>query len=241
MRIPILLFLTLSLLFVSCNKSTKQTRKFDLDSHSFLFFNEGSFWVYENENNILDTITLVEIEQGYKDDKDGKDYVEYRIDKFWSSANQHFFTRTSQDTSIYIFSSQFKHFENRDIFKFTSKFHTYYSDIEKPDEYSDNYFFIDKIKQNLFYNGFSGYGKVIQSQSDISVVPDSIYDSSGNFLYLDSIFNSSGDFLGIDSTIISTDFGTQTTYINGIGMVEYIDNVDTTELKLKAFYLAPEE
>ena len=165
MRIPILLFLTLSSLFISCNESKKTIRKFDLDSHSFLFFNEGSYWVYEHSDNYFDTIRLVEVEQGYKDDKSGDDYVEYRIDKYWSSANQHFFTRTSVDTSIYIFSSQFKHFENRDIFKFTNKFHTYYSDVEKPDEYADNYFFIDQVNAGIEINGNTHYGKSLLNAS----------------------------------------------------------------------------
>lgn len=241
MRIPILLFLTLSSLFMSCNKSVKETRKFDLDSHSFLFFNEGSYWVYEDaETNIFDTVTLVEVEQGYKDDKDGDDYVEYRIDKYWSSANQHFFTRTSQDTSIYIFNSQFKHFENRDIFKFTNKYHTYYSDVEKEDQYADNYFYIDEVKPNMTVAGVTGFGKAIMTNADVIVVADSVFDLSGNFVELDTIYNELGQYIGIDSVLIDTAFGAKTTYVSGIGMVQHVITADTTEINLRAFYLAPD-
>lgn len=240
MRIPILLFLTLFSLFVSCNKSTKNTRKFDLDSHSFLFFNEGSFWVYAHSENFLDTITLVEVEQGYKDDKDGDDYVEYRIDKYWSSANQHFFTRTSTDTSIYIFSAQQKFFEHRDIFKFTNKYHTYYSDVEKPDDYVDPYFFIDEISANININGVSHFGKTLLTQPTVILVPDTVYDNFGNFIGYDTLYNEIGEFIGYDSSLVSTNFGAKTTYVDGIGMIQHISNTDSIwDITLQAYYLAP--
>lgn len=242
MRTPILLFLTLFSLFVSCNKSIKQTRKFDLDSHSFLFFNEGSFWVYVDHDGGIDTITLVEVEQGYIDDKDGNDYVEYRIDKYWSSANQHFFTRESQDTTIYVFDSQFNIYKYRDIFKFTNKFHTYYSDVEKPDNFVDHNFFIDEINANININGVKHFGKSILTQASVINVPDSILDGSGNFIGYDTLFNAGGEVIGYDSSLVSTNFGAKTTYVDGIGMIQHINNTDSLwQITLQSYYLAPEE
>ena len=238
MRIPILLFLTFFSLFVSCNKSKKNIRKFDLDSQSFLFFNEGSYWIYEHSDNYRDTVTLVEVETGYKDDKNGDDYVEYRIDKYWSSANQHYFTRTSEDTSIYIYSSQFKRFEYRDIFKFTNKYHTYYSDVEKPDEFADPYFFIGETNANIVVNGVNHYGKSILTQANVISVPDSILDLSGNFVSYDSIFVDD-QFIKLDSHLIAPTYGARTTYIDGIGMVEHDDIANAWDIKLIGYYLAP--
>lgn len=240
MRIPILLFLTLSSLFISCNKSIKETRKFDLDSHSFLFFNEGSYWVYAHSENIIDTVTLLEVEQGYIDDKDGNDYVEYRIDKYWSSANQHFFTRTSTDTTIRVFSHQFKKMEYRDIFKFTNKYHTYYSDVEKPEDFVDENFFIDQIEENININGVNHYGKSILGRPSVKNVPDTIYDAFGMFQGYDTIFDTGGNVIGYDSSLVSTNYGTKTTYVDGIGMIQHINNSDSLwQITLQAYYLAP--
>lgn len=238
MRVPILLFLTFFSLFVSCNKSKKDIRKFDLDSNSFLFFNEGSYWIYEHSDNYKDTITLVDVETGYKDDKNGDDYVEYRVDKYWSSANQHYFTRASVDTSVYIYSSQFKKYEYRDIFKFTNKYHTYYSDIEKPEEFVDQHFFIAEVNANIVINGVTHYGKSMLTNASVINIADSILDASGNFLSYDSIFV--GDqFVAVDSHLVAPSFGAKTTYVDGIGMIQHADIDNDWDITLTGYYLAP--
>ncbi len=240
MRIPILLFLTLLSLFISCNDSTKDIRKFDLDSQSFLFFNEGSYWVYLDKDNVVDTITLVEVDQGYKKDRNGDDYVDYRIDKYWSSANQHFFTRASRDTTVFLFDSQYKKYEFRDVFAYKNKYHTYFSDIEDRERFLNFDFYLERTYPNMIVNGFTGFGKEIFIGASFYVEPDSILNKN-NILVPDTIFDYLGQYVGIDSTVYAFNQSAEIAYIENIGMVRYTDVDNDTEIKLIGYYLAPEK
>lgn len=204
MRITILLFLTISSFLISCDGDKTYVKKFDLDSRDYMFFNEGSYWIYERHDEEIDTIQLVKVEISEVLDYKGDQMTERRVDTYWSTAEKQLFKRTSKDTVIKVFDKVLGKKVEREIFRYSSKFHTYYSDYYKSDEYVDQVcFVIDDTDSTYFGNIYKTKTLVADFpyKEDVAVDPD--------------------------STRISV------TYAKGLGMTWYKNVTDSTEYALK--------
>lgn len=212
MRITFLLFLTLSSFLISCEDETTDLRKFGLDSHDYFFYNPGSYWVYKRDDDKFDTIRLIDVETSIVTDYKGDQEAEYRVDKFWSTANEEYFERTSKDSIIWVYNKNSGSTEIREIFKYTSKFHTFYSNFFNGDGYVDGICYVKAQGDSTYL------GEVYPTKTYIGTVDAENYN---------------------DTTFVIHSQATTSSFAKGLGMVRYkYENSDTTfKLELVNFHL----